>query len=183
MTPDVLLLREAFRNLARAKSFRANLILPAGTGQSQPTQGEIIFDHEKGLRGKIIISPTIKSDLLLLKETVYFRSGTSTWQDITNTAEADRLQHFFRVAFPGEMRPNQVFVSDSARVLEVKDDPLGCKRYTFDEIMPNGEREQTMTCLQNNVPIYIINQYAEGSTEVRYRDLNQPVEIGGLDES
>lgn len=182
LPPEVPILRQALRNLAGARSFRASLTLPPAEGQSQPTKGEVSFHRDHGLRGSIVVTPDITSQLLIKDNRVYFRANTSTWQNITNTAEADRLQQFFLVAFPSEVRTNQVLVSDSARILEVTDDPAGCKRYTFDEVMPNGEREQTILCIKNNLPTYIINQYVEGSTEVRYSNINEDVAIGGIND-
>lgn len=177
VAPEVIALRQALGNLASATSLRASLKLPPAEGQTQPTQGELVFVRDKGLRGRINISAAVSSELYMAYGQVYFRSNTSTWQTITGTPDAERLQQFFRIAFPSQLRQNQVLISDSARILEVSEDPTGCRRYHFDEVTPQGEREKTVVCVKDRLPVYIINQFAEGETEVRYRDINQTVEL------
>lgn len=178
--PELPLLRQALSNLANAKSFKATLTLPPAEGQTTPTQGQLVFDRAKGFRGTITINPQVKSEVLVVDNQIYFRANTTTWQTITYTPDGDRLQAFFRVAFLDPNRPIKLLVSDSAKVLETKDDPRGCRRYVYTEALPSGDTAKTSLCIQDNFPVSIINEYAEGNTEVTYSDINQPVDIGSL---
>ncbi|MBP6944931.1 hypothetical protein KBD61_00395 [Patescibacteria group bacterium] len=178
---EVPVLRQALTNLGNANSFKATLTLPPADGQTTPVQGSLLFDRARGFRGSITLNAQAKSDILSINGQVYFRANTSTWQAITYTEEGDRLQAFFQVAFPNKSKPNQLLVSDSTRILEVADDSRGCKRYVYTEILPTGDTAKTTLCIKNGFPAYIINEYAEGATEVSYSEINEPVNIGGLD--
>jgi hypothetical protein len=177
---ELPLLRQALANLAAATSFKAVLTLPPADGQSDHVKGELSFDRSHGFRGIITLNPQTKSEVLVLDNQIYFRANTSSWQTITHTDEGDRLRLFFQVAFPSQSRPNQLLVSDSTRILESKADERGCQRYTYTEVLPNGDTAKTVLCVKDGFPTYIINEYAEGETEVSYTDINQPVDIGGL---
>lgn len=181
LPPEVPILRQALANLGNANSFKAALTLPPADGQTTPVQGTLLFDRARGFRGTITLNAQAKSDILSINGQVYFRANTSTWQAVTYTEEGNRLQAFFQVAFPNKSKPNQLLVSDSTRVLEVADDTRGCKRYVYTEILPTGDTAKTTLCLKNGFPAYIINEYAEGTTEVSYSEINEPVNIGGLD--
>lgn len=178
---EVPILRQALTNLGNANSFKATLTLPPADGQTTPVQGTLLFDRERGFRGSITLNPQAKSDILSINGQIYFRANTSTWQTITYTEEGDRLQAFFQVAFPSKSKPNRLLVSDSTRILEVADDARGCKRYVYSEILPTGDTAKTTLCIKNGFPAYIVNEYAEGATEVSYSEINEPVTIGGLD--
>ncbi len=180
VTPKPLelpVLRQAMSNLVSAKSFHATLKLPPAEGQETPMQGELVFNRSQGFRGTIQITPQMHSEVLAMGDEVYMRANTSTWQNIGNTVDGKKLQLFFQIAFPDHARPTQVLVSDSARILDVTDDPSGCRRYTYTEVLPKGDLSKTTLCIQDSLPTYIVNEYAEGSTEVHYRDINQPTDI------
>ncbi len=177
---ELPVLRQALSNLANAKSFKATLTLPPAEGQTTPIQGQLVFDRAKGFRGTITINPQVKSEVLVVDDQIYFRANTSTWQTITYTPDGDRLQAFFQVAFLDPNRPIKLLVSDSAKVLENMDDPRGCRRYVYTEALPSGDTAKTSLCIKDTFPISIINEYAEGNTEVSYSDINQPVDIGSL---
>ncbi len=181
LPPEVPVLRQALANLGNANSFKATLILPPADGQTTPVQGTLLFDRARGFRGTITLNAQTKSDILSINGQVYFRANTSTWQAVTYTEEGNRLQAFFQVAFPKTAKSNKFLVSDSTRILEVADDTRGCKRYVYTEILPTGDTAKTTLCLKNGFPAYIINEYAEGTTEVSYSEINEPVNIGGLD--
>ncbi len=175
---EVPLMRQALSNLASATSFRATLKLPPAEGQEMPIRGELSFSRSGGgFRGMIAITPQITSEVLAVGDEVLMRANTSTWQSITKTPDGKKLRLFFQIAFPAQARPNQILVSDSARILETKDDPSGCRAYTYTEVLPSGDLSKTVLCIKDGLPAYIINEYAEGNTEVYYRDVNQPVDI------
>ncbi len=174
---ELPVLRQALKNLATATSFRATLILPPADGQTVTMQGELTFNRNQGFLGTIRITPHITSEVRVTDNEVLMRAGTSTWQSIGQTPDGIKLRLFFQIAFPGQARPNQPLVSDSARILVIKDDPSGCRAYTYTEILPDGDRGKTTLCIQDSLPSYIINEYPEGNTEVRYRDINQPIDI------
>lgn len=179
-TPPALelpLLRQALSNLVSATSFRATLKLPPAQGQDTPMSGELAFNQGQGFRGTISISPQMKSEVLVTGEDVYLRANTSTWQSIGKTPDGKKLRLFFQIAFPGQARPNQILVSDSAHVLETKDDPSGCRAYTYTEVLPGGDLGKTTLCIKDGLPSYIVNEYTEGNTEVHYRDINKTIDI------
>lgn len=175
--PEVTILRQAMRNLASAKSFKATIILPPSEGQSSPIQALLVFNRDRGFRGVINVTPELKSEIQVINEQVYFRANTSSWQNVSDTPDGLRLRAFFQVAFPKKEGAKQVLVSDSARIEDVRDDKSGCRQYTYTEVVPGGDIVKTVTCIKDNFPTFIINEYAEGNTEVRYSDINQPVDI------
>lgn len=175
--PEVSLLRQALGNLASAHSFHATLKFPPADGQDTPVQGDLLFNRDEGFRGTISITPQMTSEILAVGDEVLMRANTSTWQSIGKTPDGNKLRLFFKVAFPDQVRPNQVLVSDSARIVEMKDDPSGCRAYTYTEVLPNGDLGKTTLCIQDGLPAYIINEYPEGNTEVHYQDVNKPIDI------
>lgn len=175
--PELPILRQALQNLVSATSFRATLTLPPADGQDTPMKGELAFSRGDGFRGTISITPSMKSEVLVVGDDVFLRANTSTWQSIGKTPDGKKLRLFFQVAFPDRARSNQILVSDSAHILETKDDPSGCRAYTYTEVLPTGDLSKTVLCIKDALPSYIINEYSEGATEVRYRDINQPVDI------
>ena len=179
--PEVFILRQALSNLASADFFRAKLLLPPVEGGTTPVTGELLFDRRRGFRGTIDISPQIKSDVFVLNEQVYFRANTSSWQNITEQPEGARLRAFFAIAFPNEKGTKTTRVSDKARILDISEDQAqACRRYTYSEIVPNGDVVKTILCVKDGLPAYIINEYAEGNTEVHYSEVNQTLDIGSL---
>jgi len=180
--PEVFILRQALSSLASADSFRAKLILPPVEGGTTPITGELLFDRNRGFRGTIDVNPQLKSDVFVINEEVYFRANTSTWQNITNQPEGARLRAFFSIAFPSEKGAKTTRVSDKARILDISEDQAqNCRRYTYSEIVPNGDLVKTNLCIKDGLPTYITNEYAEGNTEVHYSDVNQAIDIGRLE--
>ncbi len=174
--PEVSILRQAMRNLVSAKSFKATITLPPGEGQSTPTQALLAFNRDQGFRGVIAITPELKSEIHVIDEQVYFRANTSSWQNVSDTREGLRLRAFFQVAFPNKLGTKQILVSDSARIEDIRDDKSGCRQYTYTEVVPGGDIVKTIACIKDGFPTFIINEYAEGNTEVRYSDINQPID-------
>lgn len=179
--PEVFILRQALSNLGSADSFRASLILPPTEGGTEPIKGELLFNRDRGFRGTININPQLKSEVFVINEQVYFRANTTTWENITQQSEGANLLAFFNIAFPTKEGDKTTRVSDKAKILDVSEDQKNlCRRYTYSEIVPNGDLVKTILCIKDGLPSYIVNEYAEGNTEVHYSEVNQKIDLGAL---
>jgi hypothetical protein len=174
--PEVLYLRQVIRNFTQVQSFRATMTVPTDAGTAR---GEVEFARARGLHGTLTLptSDVPPTELYLIADHVYFRSGTSTWLDLFGTAEGVRVMEIFRSAFSLSPNTTSTFISDSARMTRVTDDPEGCKRHTFTQFVPTGERETMFICVKDNLPAIIGTVTANGPIEIRYRDYNQPVPL------
>ncbi len=174
VAPEILYLRQAWHNLLGLKSFRAHLTLP---GEQGLITGTIDYVRDHGLHGTLQINDHLTTEIFLRGDQVYFRSNTSSWENMSYTPEGDRLAVFFQIAFPSRSDPHQPLISDSARILETKDDPSGCKRYTFSEYGLGDKKDFTSMCIQNNLPLRVTSYYSDGTTDVQYQDFDAPITL------
>lgn len=173
--PEIFYIRQAWRELVGIDTFRARFTLPSASGN---VTGSMEYSRDEGVHAEMNLGKQGTSELYILYGDVYFRSNSSTWENVTNTPDGDKLAQFFRIAFPGKNSTSTIFISDSATILEIKDDPRGCKQYSYSEFSAERGKEVSRLCIKNNLPMIMNKVYPDGETEIVYFDYNAPLKIG-----
>ena len=178
VSPDVLYARQVLRNLSQANTFRASMIVPTATGR---VSTNLDYNRDGGLYGSIEIpgeNGTTQSANLFANDTeIYFRQGTSSWQNLSNTEDGKNFQAVFQNAFNYQNR-YQSTVADTATLTSKTDDPAaGCSRYAFTQPTGNGGTQTFTLCVKADLPVYLTIDGPFGQIEVRYRDINGKVDV------
>ncbi len=173
--PEVRYLQQVLNNFTNVRSFRASLKLPSS---AIAPDGEMEFARGKGLHGSLRLPDGTSSELVFIKQDIFFRSGTSTeWTNLGGTDEGARMTRSFVLALNLSPSGTADLISDKAKMLSREDDPSGCKRYTFIQRDMTGEKQTSYLCVQNELPTIVGTVTPQGNVETRYRDFNQPIEI------
>lgn len=173
--PDIILLRQVMKNLMAASSFRANMTIPTDNGT---LNGDIEFARGKGLHGVLHLPNQSTTEIYLVNQQILFRSGTSSWANLTNTTDGLRLASLFSSAFSLKADSTSTSISDSSRILNVSDDPSGCTLYTFEEpLLGTTSYETTKICVKDNLPQYFRIGTVNGDIVVTYRDFNTDIPV------
>jgi hypothetical protein len=175
---DVLYARQVLRNLSQAKTFRATMSVPTAGGQVATS---LDYSRDNGIYGTIQIpnaaGGTQSANLFADDKEIWFRQGTSTWQNLTNTTDGKNFQAVFQNAFNYQDR-YQSTVSDTATLTSKTDDPsAGCSRYAFTQSTDNGGAQTFTLCVSQDLPVYLTIDGPFGQIEVRYRDVNGKVDV------
>lgn len=173
--PEVMIVRQAIKNLAQADSFRATLIIPAPDGKAR---GEMEFVRGKGMHAGLSFPGAPGAEFYLKTNQLVFRSGTSSWQDIGSSEQGVQIRQLFQQAFPTVESTSTTFISKSARFLNIKEDKdRNCKMYEFSQYTLAGDKQRVKVCIQNSLPVYVSTPVADGDLEATYRDFNQTIPL------
>ena len=172
---EVIYLRQVIKNLLQIRSFRASMIIPSSDGT---VSGEIEFVRQVGLRGSLSLPGAISSEVYLMGQTIYFRSGTSSWINLSTKPEGQKAAELFQSAFSLNAEESSLPISDRAQILATSDDPLGCKLYTLTQPKSVGSgNQQSQICVKNDLPVYLKAPGDQGVVQVTYRDFNADIPL------
>ncbi len=172
--PEILRLREVMLSFQKSQSFRANITI----GGPEGVKGEIAYNQMKGAFGKLALKNGFTTEMAFHENRVAIKSGTSTWSEITGTAEAQNISTLFQsITNRGETQP--VYPSKSARYGSAKDDAArGCKMHSLSQYMGNLNSYQPLEiCVANGLPLYFSIPSEDGVIEIEYRDIDKPVDV------
>jgi hypothetical protein len=175
---DVLYARQVLRNLSEANAFRASMVVPTANGI---VTTNLDYNRMSGILGTIQI-PTADggkqtADLFASDSEIWFRQGTSTWQNLTNTPDGKNFQTVFQNAFNYQDR-YQSTVADTATLTSKTDDASeGCSRYAFTQPTENGGTQTFTLCVTADLPVYLTIDGPFGQIEVHYKDVNGAVDV------
>ncbi|MEI7512648.1 MAG: hypothetical protein WCK01_04290 [Candidatus Uhrbacteria bacterium] len=178
VSPDVLYARQVLRNLSQANSFRASMKVPTANGR---VATNLEYSRTGGLSGSIEIpgdnGATQTANLFANDSEIWFRQGTTTWQNLSNTEDGKNFQAVFQNAFNYQNR-YQSTVADTATLTSKTDDPVeACSRYAFNQPTGNGGTQTFTLCVKADLPVYLTIDGPFGQIEVHYRDINGNVEV------
>ena len=178
VSQDVLYARQVLRNLSQANTFRANMNVPTANGR---VATNLDYSRTGGLYGSIEIPDTNggtqNANLFANDTEIWFRQGTSSWQNLSNTEDGKNFQAVFQNAFNYQNR-YQSTVADTATLTSKTDDPsAGCTRYAFSQPTGNGGTQAFTLCVKADLPVYLTIDGPFGQIEVRYRDINGKVDV------
>lgn len=173
---SITIVRKAFTNMSQVKSFRALMTFPS-PGEIGTVVGEMVFDRKKGTYGILRAPGETSSEIFVNEQTVYYRSNTSTWQDLSTAPDGTKISHMLSGAISFEENLDALY-AQTTRIIEVRDDVSGCQMYTF-ATKPSTDISEMFitTCIKDGYPTYISTQLADGPFEIRYRDINKPVTV------
>lgn len=171
--PEVIEMRQTLRNLSEADRFRATLFIPAPEGKAK---GELEYVRDQGFHGTLSINDQFISEIYSLKGQLYFRHGTSTWENLTNDESAKLAASGFEQALKLPDDPSSA-LRDNTRVTKTENDPSGCKAYELWQINNNGDKETYRFCIKDGYPVSIIKKTRDGDLEIRYRDLDATIKL------
>lgn len=171
--PELVVPRQALENLRQASSFRAEFTFPQTEANARPSNGEIVYVRDQGMRGTINFDTKLRGELLIQGDRVRFRSNTSTWSDITNTDDGQMLKRFSQLAFQrGDVQ--QASISYEAVLVSIDEDRNeNCRKYTYKEYVPATRSDETsVACIKDTFPVYVVHSFAEGDVVVHYSKIN-----------
>ncbi|MSR85068.1 hypothetical protein EXS71_01335 [Candidatus Uhrbacteria bacterium] len=172
---DILYLKQVMKNLLQVRSFRASMSVPSTDGT---LTGEIEFVRQGGLHGTLNLPGQITSEVYLLGQDIFFRTGTSTWINLSAKPEGKKAAELFQSAFSLNADETSIPISNSARVLGISDDPQGCKLYTITQSKSDGSGpQQSQICVKNDLPVYLKAPGDQGIVQVSYRDFNTDIKL------
>lgn len=164
-------LRTVMRNFSQVRSFRASLKIPIGTGFAT---GQLESEGTK-MHGKLQLPGPVMTELYLIDRDIWFRSGTSSWENLAGTAEGEQTANLLRNTFSlgGSASPTST-IAENAVVTNITEDPSGCKLYVLNQPSQEGGNETIALCVKNDLPNFLSAQTPDGKTvEVRYWDYNR----------
>lgn len=174
---DVLYARQVLRNLSQAATFRASMVVPSAGGIINTT---LDYSRADGLMGKVAIPTDAGSqtaELFANDTEIWFREGTSTWQDLSNSEEGKNFKAIFQNAF-GYQGQYQSTVADNAKLLSKDEDTsANCTRHAFTQTLDTGSEQKFTLCIARDLPVYLTIDGPFGQIEVRYRDVNGKVDV------
>lgn len=174
---DVLYARQVLRNLSEARAFRAAMVVPSAGGIINTN---LDYNRASGLIGRITI-PTSDgpqtAELYANEGDIWFKQGTSSWIDVSNTAEGKNFNAIFQKAF-GYQGQYQSTVAENAQLISKDEDAnAGCTRHAFTQITNTGAAQKFTLCVKQDIPVYLTIDGPYGQIEIRYRDVNGNVEV------
>ncbi len=164
-------LRTVMRNFSQVRSFRASLKIPIGTSFAT---GQLESEGTK-MHGKLQLPGPVTTELYLIEKDIWFRSGTSSWENLAGTAEGEQTANLLRNTFSlgGSSSPTST-IAENAVVTQITEDPSGCKLYVLNQPSQEGGVETIALCVKNDLPNFLSAQTPDGKTvEVRYWDYNR----------
>lgn len=174
---DVIYARQVLRNLSQASSFRASMVVPSAGGIINTT---LDYSRANGLIGKVTLPTNAgpqTAELYATDAEIWFREGTSTWQNLSNTEEGQGFRTIFQNAF-GYQSQYQSTVSDTAKLTAKDEDTsANCTRHAFIQTVGTGTEQRFTLCIAADLPVYLTIEGPYGQIEVRYRDVNGNVEV------
>jgi hypothetical protein len=171
--PEVVEMRQSLRNLSEAERFRATLTIPSPEGKAR---GELEYVQSQGLHGTLFINEQFVSELYNLNNQLYFRHGSSSWENLTGSEEAQDTANGFKEALQFSNDPN-ASIRENTRVTKTENDPSGCKAYTFWQINTSGNKENYRFCIKDSYPVSIVKKTSDGDLEIRYHDINAKINL------
>ncbi|MCC7522552.1 hypothetical protein IT407_02005 [Candidatus Uhrbacteria bacterium] len=174
---EIGLIRQALSNLGQAQSFRAELNLP---GQNTRIDAALDFNRSQGVRGRIAMpgaNGVLSAEIYLNENTILFKDGMNPWQDVTQTAEGERLSGVLKQAFAFDSSQSSGFsINDSAYIANIVDDPSGCRLYDLIQ-STNGNIQTLRICITDDIATGIDIDTVSGLVRIRYKDVNGNVPI------
>lgn len=172
-----LLARKALQNLALAKTYRANMVVPTPSGTVKASAD---VNRDQGIMGRLEVPSNqgmLSSEIYISGQTVLFRQGTTTWSNISNSNEGRQFVTLFQNALAPNGTDVSRIVSDNTRTIEVKEDASGCMLYTLSQVNAAGKRNPYQICIRNDIPTYLSLETTAGILTINYTDVNGSVEI------
>ncbi len=117
------------------------------------------------------------AEIYLIGSDIYFRSNTSTWQNLGSSNEGKQAIALFRSAFSLDSDGAAQVISDTARMQAITDDPEGCRLYSFTQYTPEGKKVGIQMCVKDDLPTRLVSQTESGNVIITYKDFNQPIDI------
>lgn len=172
--PEILRLREVMSSFQKSQSFRANITI----GGPEGIKGEIAYNQSKGTFGKLTLKNGFTTEMALYNDRVAIKSGTSTWSEISDTPEAENIATLFK-AITNRGNTEPIYPSKNARYGSAKDDSArNCKMHSISQYMGNLNSFQPLEiCVANGLPLYFSIPSEDGTIEIEYRDIDNPVEV------
>lgn len=174
---DILYARQVLRNLSQASAFRASMVVPSAGGIINTV---LDYNRINGLLGKVTIPTDVgpqTAELFANETEIWFREGTSTWQNLSNTEEGKNFKAIFQNAF-GYQGQYQSTVADNAKLLSKDEDTsVNCTRHAFTQVLDTGSEQKFTLCIARDLPVYLTIDGPFGQIEVRYRDVNGKVDV------
>jgi hypothetical protein len=172
--PEILRIREALSSFQKSQTFRAVFTVRGKEGIT----GDLAYNQQKGAYGKMTLKNGQTLDMALQGKRVAIRNSSSTWQELTDTAEGDQMSNLLTaIGNRGALEP--IYPSVSARYVSGSDDAVrGCRMHEVSQFMGNLGGQQTIRiCIKNNLPLYFSIPSEDGLVEIEYKDIDKPVEV------
>ncbi len=165
---EVILLRDVLDRFSKASAFEVEMNVPAG-------EAHLLYTKDRGIYGSMKFDEKIQADLYLTSSRVFFRASTGTWEDISSTKEGANIRTMVAKGFA--LNPNQdqrVTILDNAVVKEVKDDPIGCKRYILTQTYytPVQFTQNVDICVKDDYPAQMTFSSPQGTFSASYKRFN-----------
>lgn len=172
---EVLRLRDIMASFQKSQTYRADLTLGGPGGIT----GEIAYNREYGVFGKLTTANGFTSQMALQGDRVAVKSGTSTWREITGTDEGAQISSLFKSILSSGGSKGPLYPYINAHFVSLKDDPTrGCQMYTVSQFMGNMDSYQNVNfCVQNGLPTYFSIPSPDGLIEIKYHDVDKPVDV------
>lgn len=171
---ETLRLRDIMASFQKSQSFRANITI----GGTEGIQGQISYNQPNGMFGKLMLKNGFTTEMAVKNERVAVRTGTSTWSEVTGSAEGEQIATLFKaITNRGGLVP--IYPSDNARHESVKDDAARrCKMHKLSQFMGNlGGFQPLHICVANGLPLYFSIPSEDGLIEIEYTDIDKPVDV------
>ena len=164
-------LLRALGNLGTTQSFRSQMIAETPNGSMS---GDMAYVKDQGFHGKLRLPGPVETEVLVRDTGVWFKTGTSSFQNVTDTPQGLELGQLARSQFDVTQATSSIFSADTD-LIDISND-RGCLLYVFERNV-NEVTETNQFCLRDNVPIYISSATPDRRIEFRYRDFNAPITL------
>lgn len=165
---EVVEVRQILSNLAKTSSYHSLISVPGTNGD---VKAEVLYSRTGGIQGTLQAVGG-NSELYAQGGLIYARYATSSWQEISGSEEGQKaLAQMKDSLFINEDGTSAFLIRDSATVKSVKDDPAGCKLYTFEQsfFLRKTTSKQTLdVCVKNSYPVRIKSTSEQGTITIVY---------------
>lgn len=168
---EVVELRQILSNLAKTRSYHSHIMAPTSDGIAT---ADLFYSQQNGTYG-ILHTEGGDSHLFVHNGGVFVRYATSSWQDVSAGEEGEMARTQLKQSlFVNDDGTSRFLIRDSAKVISVKDDPSGCKRYSLEQkfYSPDEYVQKIEICVQNTFPIRMKSTSIEGAIEITYDRFN-----------
>lgn len=165
---EVTEVRQILSNLAKAESYHILISIPGTNGD---IKADLFYAQKEGIHS-VLHTNAGSSELYTRDERIFVKYATSSWQDISATDEGQAARtQFRRGLFINDDGTSAFLIRDSAKVASVKDDPAGCKLYTFEQSFFRTEetdKQSLEICVKNSYPVRIKSVSNMGAITMSY---------------
>lgn len=174
IAPEIVKIRQTLTNLAKAKSYQADITLPSASGSAT---GRLLYAKNRGILASLQTAAT-QSELYVSAngDTTFVRYATNSWTAVPNTEESQQLREQLKAAFFfNETGGNTLTIRDSATLLGVDEDPKGCTLYKIKQTfyVPDIVTEHIELCLTSSYPLFVRLVRSSGTTIINYSRIDE----------